>query len=111
MNLLKPGRNYGWPLVSLAAPIPARGRPRSTSPRTGIRAALLYWMPAISVSGLTFYTGDALPKWKGDLSSWVASDAARCPAPDGWIASCSTRGSRNCAANLCWASCTSASAT
>jgi glucose/arabinose dehydrogenase len=27
----------------------------------------LYWTPSISVSSLTFYTGDALPKWKGDL--------------------------------------------
>ena len=28
---------------------------------------VVYWMPAIAVSGLMFYTGDALPKWKGDI--------------------------------------------
>ena len=33
----------------------------------GFEPPVVYWMPSISVSGLTFYTGDKLPKWKGDL--------------------------------------------
>jgi glucose/arabinose dehydrogenase len=28
---------------------------------------MVYWTPSISVTGLTFYNGDALPKWKGDM--------------------------------------------
>jgi glucose/arabinose dehydrogenase len=28
---------------------------------------IVYWEPSISVSGFTFYTGDALPKWKGNI--------------------------------------------
>ena len=33
----------------------------------GFEAPVIYWVPSISVSGLTFYTGDKLPKWRGDL--------------------------------------------
>jgi glucose/arabinose dehydrogenase len=33
----------------------------------GFEAPVVYWMPAIAVSGMTFYTGDKLPKWKGDV--------------------------------------------
>jgi len=68
INLLKPGRNYGWPLVSLGRTYPGPWQAKVSEPtHAGFEPPLLYWMPAISVSGLTFYTGDALPKWKGDL--------------------------------------------
>lgn len=66
INLLVPGANYGWPLVSLGrqytGPWQAEGPTHA-----GFQPPLVYWMPAIAVSGMTFYTGDALPKWKGDL--------------------------------------------
>jgi aldose sugar dehydrogenase len=68
INLLKAGRNYGWPLVSLGRTYPGPWQAKVSEPtHAGFEPPLLYWMPAISVSGLTFYTGDALPKWKGDL--------------------------------------------
>jgi glucose/arabinose dehydrogenase len=68
INLLKPGRNYGWPLVSLGRTYPGPWQAKVNEPtHAGFEPPLLYWMPSISVSGLTFYTGDALPKWKGDL--------------------------------------------
>jgi aldose sugar dehydrogenase len=68
INLLKAGRNYGWPLVSLGRTYPGPWQSRSNEPtHAGYEPPLVYWMPAISVSSLTFYTGDKLPKWKGDL--------------------------------------------
>lgn len=68
INLLKPGRNYGWPRVSLGRTYPGPWQAKVNEPtHAGFEPPLLYWMPSISVSGLTFYTGDALPKWKGDL--------------------------------------------
>src|SRR5512139_1516554 len=68
INLLKPGRNYGWPLVSLGRTYPGPWQAMVSEPtHAGFEPPVLYWMPSISVSGLTFYTGDALPKWKGDL--------------------------------------------
>jgi aldose sugar dehydrogenase len=68
INVLKPGRNYGWPLVSLGRTYPGPWQAKENQPsHAGFEPPVVYWMPSISVSGLTFYTGDKLPKWKGDL--------------------------------------------
>jgi glucose/arabinose dehydrogenase len=68
INVLKPGRNYGWPLVSLGRTYPGPWQAKTNQPtHEGFEPPVVYWTPAISVSGLTFYTGDKLPKWKGDL--------------------------------------------
>ncbi len=70
INILAPGKNYGWPLVS-------NGRfylgPRvSEVPwKEGMESPLVYWVPAIAISGLTFYTGDKFPPGK-TTSSWAA---------------------------------------
>lgn len=66
VNIIKPGLNYGWPIVSLGRTYP--GPWQSERPtHENYEPPVVYWMPAIAVSGMTFYTGDALPKWKGDL--------------------------------------------
>jgi len=66
INVLKPGRNYGWPIVSYGRSY--QGPWQSGTPRhDGFEPPVVYWMPAIAVSGMTFYTGDKLPKWKGDV--------------------------------------------
>jgi glucose/arabinose dehydrogenase len=68
INVLKPGRNYGWPLVSLGRTYPGPWQAKSNEPtHAGYEPPVIYWVPSISVSGLTFYTGDKLPKWQGDL--------------------------------------------
>jgi glucose/arabinose dehydrogenase len=66
INIIEPGLNYGWPLVSLGRTY--QGPWQSEGPtHAGFQPPVVYWMPAIAVSGMAFYTGDALPKWKGDL--------------------------------------------
>ncbi|MBX5461730.1 MAG: PQQ-dependent sugar dehydrogenase [Steroidobacteraceae bacterium] len=68
INVLRPGRNYGWPIVSLGRTYPGPWQAKTNEPtHQGYEPPVIYWMPSISVSGLTFYTGDKLPKWKGDL--------------------------------------------
>jgi glucose/arabinose dehydrogenase len=68
INIVKAGRNYGWPLVSLGRTYPGPWQAKSNEPtHEGFEPPAVYWMPAISVSGLTFYTGNKLPKWTGDL--------------------------------------------
>src|SRR5687767_11606996 len=65
VNILSPGANYGWPLVSLGR---TYGGPwQGPFTKEGFRDPIIYWMPAIAVSSITFYTGDKLPKWKGDV--------------------------------------------
>jgi aldose sugar dehydrogenase len=66
VNVLLPGKNYGWPLVSY-------GRfylgPRvSEKPwQEGMEQPLIFWVPSIAISGMTFYTGDKFPNWKNNL--------------------------------------------
>jgi glucose/arabinose dehydrogenase len=68
INIIKPGRNYGWPLVSLGRTYPGPWQAKTNEPtHAGFEPPIIYWMPSISVSSLAFYTGDKLPKWKGDL--------------------------------------------
>jgi glucose/arabinose dehydrogenase len=66
INILKPGANYGWPLVSYGRTYPG---PRQSEKPVDDRfeQPFVFWVPSIAVSGMAFYTGDKLPKWKGDV--------------------------------------------
>jgi len=65
VNILSPGANYGWPIVSLGR---TYGGPwQGPFSKEGYRDPIIYWTPAIAVSSIMFYTGDRLPKWKGDV--------------------------------------------
>jgi aldose sugar dehydrogenase len=66
INLILPGRNYGWPLVSYGRNYDG---PRiSDSPsREGVTEPVVTWIPSIALSGMTFYSGDKFPSWKGNV--------------------------------------------
>jgi glucose/arabinose dehydrogenase len=66
INVLRAGANYGWPLVSLGRTYPGPWQSKGFS-REGFEDPIVYWTPAIAVSGMAFYTGDKLSKWKGDV--------------------------------------------
>jgi glucose/arabinose dehydrogenase len=66
INVLKPGANYGWPLVSLGRTYPGPWQSQGFS-RAGYEDPIVYWTPAIAVSGMAFYTGSKLAKWRGDV--------------------------------------------
>jgi glucose/arabinose dehydrogenase len=75
LNLIEPGKNYGWPLVSYAVnydntPIPSPDtRPDLTKP-------VIYWTPIIAPGNLMFYKGAMFPQWNGSaLISGLASEA------------------------------------
>ena len=64
LNLIEPGKNYGWPLVSYAVnydgtPIP------SPDTRSDLAKPAIYWTPVIAPGNLTFYNGAMFPNWKG----------------------------------------------
>jgi glucose/arabinose dehydrogenase len=65
VNILVPGANYGWPLVSLGRTY--AGPWQGPFSKEGFRDAVILWVPSIATSSLAFYTGDRLPKWKGDV--------------------------------------------
>ena len=66
LNILKRGANYGWPVVSLGRSYPGPWQSQTFS-KEGMESPVVYWTPSISLSGLAFYTGSKLPKWKGDI--------------------------------------------
>jgi glucose/arabinose dehydrogenase len=66
MNVLVPGGNYGWPVVSLGRTYQGPWHSRAFQ-QEGMIDPVVYWTPSIAISGLMFYTGDRLPKWKGDV--------------------------------------------
>ncbi len=67
INLIMPGKNYGWPVVSFGVNYDGSkvGTGRSEAP--GMEPPLWHWTPSIAPSGMTFYTGDLFPAWKGSL--------------------------------------------
>jgi glucose/arabinose dehydrogenase len=66
INILKPGANYGWPIVSYGRTYP--GPWQAERPRhEGYESPVVLWVPSIAASGIAFYTGDRLSKWKGDV--------------------------------------------
>jgi glucose/arabinose dehydrogenase len=66
INVLQPGADYGWPLVSLGRDYQGQWHSERFQ-QDGYEDPIVYWMPSIAVSGMAFYTGDALPRWKGDV--------------------------------------------
>ena len=64
MNIVLPGKNYGWPLVSLGRDY--AGPWQGKFAQEGMEPAMVNWVPAIAVSGLLFYTGDRFPSWRGN---------------------------------------------
>ena len=67
VNIVKPGRNYGWPVITYGREYGTGMRIGEGTERKDIEAPVHYWVPSIAPSGMAFYTGDAFPHWKGSL--------------------------------------------
>ena len=65
INIILPGRNYGWPLVTFGMDYDGKKISDSTF-RVDLEPPLMYWVPSIAISGMTFYLGDKFPNWKGN---------------------------------------------
>jgi aldose sugar dehydrogenase len=65
LNRMRAGANYGWPLASFGNHYDGRTIP---DPRDGdgFEAPVAHWVPAIAPAGMTFYTGDRFPNWRGN---------------------------------------------
>ena len=66
INILVPGRNYGWPVVSFGRDYSGE-RITDHPTREGMESPLVVWLPAIAVAGMSVYTGDRFPAWRGNV--------------------------------------------
>jgi glucose/arabinose dehydrogenase len=83
LNLIEPGKNYGWPLVSYA--VNYDGVPiASPDTRPDLAKPAIYWTPVLAPGNLMFYSGAMFPKWKGSAfaPAWsaVPCTGSRCAA-------------------------------
>jgi len=72
INIIRRGLNYGWPVISYGraytGELTGSSGPSSDKPvADGLEQPWLFWAPAIGISGMTFYTGDRFPEWKGSI--------------------------------------------
>jgi glucose/arabinose dehydrogenase len=65
LNLILPGKNYGWPKASYGSHYDGRDIPDDHKSR-GFEEPKVWWNPSISPGGMMIYNGDLFPQWKGD---------------------------------------------
>jgi glucose/arabinose dehydrogenase len=66
INIPEAGKNYGWPVISYGRHYSGAKIGEGTQ-KEGMEQPIYYWDPSIAPSGMTFYTGDAFPAWRGNL--------------------------------------------
>ena len=66
INLDEPGNNYGWPVITYGENY-GGGKIGIGTHKEGMEQPLHKWVPSIAIAGMTFYTGDKFPEWKGNL--------------------------------------------
>ena len=65
VNVIKAGKNYGWPLVTYGRDYDGKRLPGPS--RDAFEPPELFWVPSVTASGISFYSGDKIPAWKGNL--------------------------------------------
>jgi len=66
LNLMKPGVNYGWPVITYGVNYVIGTKIGEGTEKEGMAQPIHYWIPSIATSSLLFYTGDKFPNWKGN---------------------------------------------
>jgi glucose/arabinose dehydrogenase len=67
LNLIKPGKNYGFPLISYGRDNDGKLLNNGLTKKDGLEQPVYFWTPSVAFSGMTFYTGDKLPAWKNSI--------------------------------------------
>lgn len=78
LNLVKPGKNYGWPVITYGIEYSGSAIGESIQQKAGMEQPVYYWDPVLSPSGMAFYRGNSIPEWKNNLFIGGLSSAHIC---------------------------------
>ncbi len=67
LNIIKPGKNYGWPVITYGLEYSGEKIGNAIQQQAGMEQPVYYWDPVLSPSGMAFYKGNAIPEWKNNL--------------------------------------------
>jgi len=67
VNIIKAGKNYGWPTITYGLEYSGGKVGDGIQQKEGMEQPVYYWDPVLSPSGMTFYKGNAFPEWKNNL--------------------------------------------
>jgi glucose/arabinose dehydrogenase len=67
VNIIRPGRNYGWPVITYGVNYGIGTKIGEGTAKAGMEQPLWRWVPSIAPSGMSFYMGNRFPNWKGNL--------------------------------------------
>ncbi len=66
LNVIRAGRNYGWPTITFGRAYTGFSIGEGTS-MEGMEQPLYYWVPSIAPSGMSYYSGNRFSDWRGNL--------------------------------------------
>lgn len=67
LNIIRPGRNYGWPTITYGRNYNTTPVGEGLSQKEGMEQPIYFWSPSIATADIAFYTGDLFPEWKDNL--------------------------------------------
>jgi glucose/arabinose dehydrogenase len=67
INLIRPGKNYGWPVITYGIDYSGEKMGDGIQQKEGMEQPVYYWDPVISPCGISFYKGNSIPEWKNNL--------------------------------------------
>lgn len=67
INIIRPGKNYGWPVITYGIDYSGEKMGDGIQQKAGMEQPVYYWDPVVSPSGICFYRGNAIPEWKNNL--------------------------------------------
>lgn len=67
INIIRPGKNYGWPVITYGIDYSGDKMGDGIQQKPGMEQPVYYWDPVISPCGIAFYRGNAIPEWKNNL--------------------------------------------
>ncbi len=67
VNLIKPGKDYGWPTITYGIEYSGNKVGEAIQQKEGMEQPVYYWDPVVSPSGMVFYNSDSIAEWKNNL--------------------------------------------